>query len=114
MPFTDLSDEALLSALDQERGKFLHENALLREMVVELQARGVYPQETVEGNPNSVLTMVQGYGARWHCWRPPFKCQHCGADLCDRLVGPPFKREIGHEQNDHITYYSCPDCKEKL
>src|SRR5574340_130842 len=53
------------------------------------------PAETVEGNPNSVWSMVGGWGARWHEWRPPFECPHCKADLRDHRTGPPFKREVG-------------------
>ena len=113
MAFDDLSNDALLDALDEEREKFTKSDlARMGTMVGELIRRGVYPAETVEGNPNNVLTMVSGWGARWHEWREPLTCPHCKTDLRDHRTGPPFKREIGHydRNRDRTTSFSCPDC----
>lgn len=113
----DLDNDALLDALDEERKKFTQaDDVRMHAMVNELIRRGVYPNETVEGNPNSVWTMVEGYGARWHVWREPLACQHCGADLRDHRTGPPFKREVGlyDDKLDCTTGFYCPDCKVNL
>lgn len=113
----DLSDDDLLDELDDERQKFTAADSnVMRRMVDELIRRGVYPAETVEGNPNNVFTMVEGYGAYWHVWRPPFECPHCKADLRDHRTGPPFKREVGmyDDVKDCTTGFICPDCKVNL
>jgi predicted RNA-binding Zn-ribbon protein involved in translation (DUF1610 family) len=114
--YEDYSDNTLLDALDHERKKYPANETVMREMVVTLIARGVYPSETVEANPNDVWTMVSGWGARWHEWRPSFTCPHCKADLRDHRLGPPFKREIGRYSRgrDETTGFTCPDCKENL
>jgi len=115
--FDNLSDDALLNALDKERQKFTaSDQGAMRQMVEALIARKVYPAETPEGNPNDIYSMVSGWGARWHEWRGPFECPHCKADLRDHRTGPPFKREVGHYDmgRDRTTGFSCPDCKENL
>jgi hypothetical protein len=115
--FEQLDNEALLSALTTERSAFTRSDPLLlRLMIEELIRRKVYPTDTVEGNPNSVVTMVEGWGARWHEWRPPFECQHCHCDLRDYRTGPPFKREIAVTDfvRDHTVDYRCPDCDVSL
>lgn len=117
MTFDNLSDSELLDYLDAERRKFDEADDNLKlQMVKELIKRGVYPAETVPGNPNTVSTMVNGYGAKWHEWRPPFACPHCGADLRDHETGPPYKREIGmySDELDCTTGFICPDCKVNL
>jgi hypothetical protein len=114
MMFDHLDNEGLLAALDAERRRFTEsDKARMKTMIDELIERCVYPKETVQGNPSSVYTMVDGWGARWHEWRGPFECPHCKADLRDHRTGPPFKREIGHvdERLDRCTGFSCPDCK---
>jgi hypothetical protein len=85
----------------------------LRELTGRLIRLGVYPAETVSGNPNDVLTMVRGYGARWFEWREPLACPLCAVDLRDHRTGPPFKREIMNYDRDldATLYYTCPDCK---
>lgn len=123
MAFDELNDEQLLDKLDHERlppwkpGQPYKEpdDQLIRALVDELIARKVYPAETVEGNPNSVYSMVSGYGARWFIWRGPLECNHCKADL-RAPEGPPFKREIGmYDQGlDRTTHFVCPDCKKRL
>jgi hypothetical protein len=113
---SDASREKLLDELDKERAKFTRANTDLMHQVVDLLIyAGVYPKETVPGNPNDVWTMVEGYGARWHIWRAPLACRHCKADLRDHVMGPPFKREIGIEiGGDHIDHFECPDCERVL
>ena len=111
--FDDHSDEALLEALSEERSK-TSETALFLWLIAELQRRGVYPQETVPGNPNTVETMVRGWGSRWHVWSGPETCRHCGKDLRDQKSGPPFKLEIGIIENDRCAGYKCPRCGEWL
>lgn len=124
----EFDTEVLLNMLDEERLPPLrdangHWNAprepdetKMQRMVDQLIARGVYPAETVPGNPNTVLGMVKGWGARWYQWREPHACPHCNADLRDRRTGPPFKREIGQYDrgSDRTTGFFCPDCKENL
>jgi hypothetical protein len=115
--FDDFDDSALLDALDEERGKFDRADRIrMMHMVTELIARGVYPTETVPGNPNTVSTMVDGYGARWFLWREPLRCPHCGADLREHVTGPPYKREIAmyDQEADVTTGFFCPDCQLNL
>ncbi len=115
--FDELTNDGLLDALDEERRKFIDsDKARIRSMIDELIRRGVYPAETVPDNPNDVYTMVSGWGARWIEWGEPHACRHCGADLRDHRVGPPFKREIGHydRAQDRTVGYTCPDCKQDL
>ena len=122
--FKTLDNEALLEKVADERlpnmkrkqGEPFREpdEQLIHSMVDELIARGVYPKETVEGNPNTVYSMVDGWGAHWHVWRGPFECPHCKADLRDQRTGPPFKREIGMVAHDRVTHYVCPDCKQTI
>ena len=112
-----LTDEALLDALDAERQKFTwSDDALMRSMVADLIARGVYPAQTVDGNPNDVWAMVMGYGARWFQWREPLACHHCAADLRDHRAGPPYKLELGHYDmiEDRTVDFMCPECKRSL
>lgn len=113
MNFKRMPADKLLDTLDEERRKFTtSDQALMKQMIDELIRRGVYPAETPEHNPNSVYTMVSGWGARWHQWRGPLKCRHCKADLRDHKNGPPFKREVGHydQDLDYTTKLMCPDC----
>jgi len=116
----DFDNEVLLDMLDEERSgldKDRHprepDETKMRQMVDQLIARGVYPAETVPGNPNTVFGMVKGWGARWFQWREPLTCANCGTDLRDHNGGPPFKREIGHYDRgtDRTEGFSCPDCK---
>lgn len=105
--------EELLERLKEEREKFTEADKIkMTALVCKLIEIGEYPEQTVPGNPNSVFDMVQGWGAYWHQYRPPFECRHCGEDLCDRDKGPPFKREIGHYNwgLDRVTRHICPKC----
>lgn len=107
--------ETLLKVLKEERGKFTKSNATHIGLLIEaLIEKGEYPAETQEGNPNSVRSMVNGWGAYWHRWSGTLECPHCKSDLRDREVGPPFMRAIGHTVNDRIVHYTCPDCEEKI
>jgi hypothetical protein len=115
MHYHDLDNNALLTALDKARNRFVwdQDQVEIKSMIDALIARGVYPAVTVEGNPNDVYTMVTGYGARWHEWREPHACPHCKADLRDYRTGPPYKREIGlyDRDTDRTVSVICPDCK---
>lgn len=98
--------KARLDALDKRRL-----TTDITAEVEELQRLGVYPANTVEANPNSVLDMVKCWGAHWQTWREPLACPHCGADLRDHVYGPPFKREVGMcNEYRSLTHYQCPDC----
>jgi hypothetical protein len=109
------NDEDLLKMLSEERlPRNRERNTFLFESLIEeLISRDVYPAETVEGNPNTVRAMVEGWGAWWHQWSEPLECPRCKADLRDFKLGPPFKREISHVDpgRDEVTHSSCPDCK---
>lgn len=87
----------------------------LTRLVGLAQDLGVYPRETMTGNPNSVQSMVRGWGADWMTFRGPLECPHCGVDLRSP-IGPPFKREIGHydESRDCTTHFVCPDCEKRI
>lgn len=112
MDAVDFTDEQVLDALDEERRRFDRaDKGLMQHYIDALVERGVYPRETVSGNPNSVRAMVEGYGARWHLWREPLACPHCGADLRNHVTGPPYKREIVHERERWVK--ECPDCKKE-
>ena len=78
--------------------------------------RGVYPKETLEANPNSVLSMVQGWGAYWHVYSGVLECPHCGFDLRDRRLGPPFKLTLDHYDTAHdcTDRSTCPSCNERV
>jgi hypothetical protein len=110
---TTVTDAQLLEALKKERAKFTQsDDALVKAMVDQLIERGVYPKETVEGNPSTVYQMVEGWGAYWHKWDEPLSCKFCNADLRDVRTGPPFKREIIICNRQHQrTGVQCPDCK---
>lgn len=111
---SDVSDETLLQMLDVERGKFTKSDSdKIKYYIDTLIERGVYPKETVEGNPNDVYTMVSGWGAYWHVWEGILECPFCEADLRDSKSGPPFLRQIGISDRgqDRITAWQCPDCK---
>lgn len=117
MAFDHLTDEALLDALDAERGKATQADVrVMRDMINALIVRGIYPKDPVKENPSTVESMVIGYGARWFQWRGPFACPHCKTDLRDHAHGPPFKREIGiHDPElDRTTGFVCPDCSKPL
>lgn len=112
--FDTLSDEELLNELDAEREKFTkYDRDLIRSMVDELVVRGVYPTETLPGNPNTVYQMVDGWGANWNTWTGPLKCPSCNADLRDPITGPPFLRVIGiyDHSRDGTKAWQCPDCQ---
>jgi hypothetical protein len=88
---SELTNEQLLHHLDQERQKFsTADEDLIKAMIDELIAREVYPKETVPGNPNTVHQMVAGWGAYWYQWNGRFTCPCCGADLRNKVTGPPF------------------------
>jgi len=112
--FEGLKDDEVLDALDAEREKFTEcDETLMQAMVKELITRGVYPEETIEGNPNTVWQMVKGWGARWFEWKGgKSECPKCGADLLDRKTGPPFQRVIGiyDRHLDRTVGWRCPDC----
>jgi len=109
----EMDNDALLDAVDAERQKFTQrDDKALHALVTLCIARGVYPIETVPGNPNSVHAMVNGWGARWHEWKGgPCLCPKCGSDLRDQTAGPPFMRVIGISENDRVACWRCPDCE---
>lgn len=112
-----LTDEALLQALQEERDRFSQSDPeKIRYLVDKLIEREVYPAETVPGNPNTVLKMVEGYGAYWHIWRTPLACPHCEKDLRDLEHGPPFKLELGRydRDKDRTTDVLCPSCEKSV
>lgn len=116
------TDEEILNRLDTIRGRFTWrtaaDDAEYLRLIAECIERGVYPAKTVPGNPNTVYTMVECWGARWHVWRAPFECPHCEADLRCRRTGPPFKREIHvtiyDEDYRKTRYIECPDCGKRI
>lgn len=113
--FTDLPVATLLTLIDEARVSVDPKAAETLERLTDaVIRRGVYPEETVPGNPNSVLDMVRGWGALWFEWKGPLTCPLCQADLCDYEHGPPFKREHAIVEGDHIQFFTCPDCKGKL
>jgi hypothetical protein len=108
--------EELLDALEEERGKFTKSNdQVMQAMVNELVARGVYPASTPSMTKYGYthFKMMEGWGARWHLFREPLNCKHCGADLRSES-GPPFKREIGIYNHDRTEAFVCPDCKKPI
>lgn len=108
-----LEDQQLLELLKAERAKFTRADGRLMEVaIVELQRRGVYPEETQPGNPNSVEDMVLSYGVYWYTWQGPLECPACHLDLRDLSSGPPFKREIAvvDRERDRVVRHICPDC----
>ena len=107
--------DTLLKVLDDERSKFTKSNEKKISLLVHaLIEKGTYPAETVPGNPNDVLTMVEGWGVHWHEWHEPLNCPLCKSDLRDLKTGPPFGRQIGIYFNDRTQYYKCPDCKGRI
>ena len=64
-------------------------------------------------NSNPYRQMVDGWGVYWFRYLPPFECPLCESNLCDKVNGPPFKREIAHSswESDRVTHYTCPDCQ---
>lgn len=110
-----LTNDQLLEALQKERGRFTRANEkYMKKMIDELIERGVYPKETVPGNPSNVYQMVDGWGVNWHVWQEPFKCPHCEKDLRNYGSGPPFKLEIGQVHNDRCVGFTCPFCQKNL
>lgn len=119
--FPQYDNEQLLATLSNVRlpawvpGDPFHirDEQLYRSLIAELVRRGVYPAETVPGNPNDLHAMVDGYGAYWYRWTEPFACPHCKADLRDHSIGPPFRRWIASYDRDRDTTTSfwCPDCR---
>ena len=117
--FSALDTEALLDKLDAERlitwkpGEPLRtriNDVLVDALIDELVHRGIYPKETVAGNPNDIYQMARCYGARWSQWKGILTCSHCKMDLRDRRTGPPYKRSIGVTRNDRLSYVECPRC----
>lgn len=117
--------ESLLDAIDrfrrlpspEEDGSELglrRRDEMLKGLVKRAQILGIYPADTVAANPNGVLDMVHGYGARWFEYKSPLDCRHCHADLRDLSMGPPFKREIGIlDRRDRTIAFQCPDCQKE-
>lgn len=89
------------------RGK---DTSRMRELCDFLVEAGHYPKESVRGVP--AFDMMNNYGVCWNEYDEPHSCRHCGADLCDRVNGPPFKREIGmiNRGEDGPHRYACPQC----
>lgn len=85
----------------------------VRYTIDKLVEVGVYPPIR-PGNPNSVYTMVEGWGAYWHVWTGTLACRHCGTDLRDHDKGPPFLRHTTQIVNDRVAYDTCPECKRVL
>lgn len=109
----DASDQTLLQILRDERELYaLADKTFMHTIVDELIRRKVYPEDTPEGNSNSVFAMVEGWGAYWHVWKGTLECPHCQADLRDHKMGPPGLRQIGVVDRglDKITHWVCPDC----
>jgi len=108
--------EPLLQQLQEQRYKQDSRDEML-DIVSKLIQMGEY-KPTLYTLRNSdpveegLLEMVEAYGAYWHIWSDPNNCPHCDGDLCDRELGPPFKREIGIYQHDRTAYYKCPHCNE--
>lgn len=112
-----MDNTRLLELLSRERAKFTKaDEELMKGYIKELQSRGVYPMETVPGNPNTVFQMVQGWGAYWYQWSSEhtWLCPNCNADLRSHEAGPPFMRTI-HVKDPikGFAYWECPDCKQK-
>ena len=114
MPKSDLE---ILEELDAERSKFTtSDDVVLNSLIEELIKRGVYPAETIEGNPNTIFQMVEGWGPYWFTWdhaeKGTLTCPHCKKDLRDLRCGPPFLTVIGMVDRDRvrITYWQCPEC----
>ena len=60
----DASDQTLLQILRDERELYaLADKTFMHTIVDELIRRKVYPEDTPEGNSNSVFAMVEGWGA---------------------------------------------------
>lgn len=116
--FARMSDQAVLDALESVRHRICApkdeqlQKKTVGSMTEELVKRGVYPKETVPGNPNTVEQMVTYWGAFWHIWEGVLECPHCKEDLRCHRTGPPFKREIGHydRATDRTQWFSCPAC----
>jgi DNA-directed RNA polymerase subunit RPC12/RpoP len=113
-PVEEWSNDEILDALDEERRE-LQGRPVARELYIAiLRDRGVYPQDTVEGNCNTVEKMVEWWGARWHIWTGLFACPHCGSEQRDLRTGPPFMRTIAVINRDRAEYYRCPDCQRRF
>ncbi len=113
MNYSHLDNDSLLTALTDERHKYTESCAKkMYEMIGLLIERGVYPAETVPGNPNTVYQMVAGWGATWHQFRGRLNCPKCGTDFRCHVTGPPFTRQIGIVEHDSVGKWQCPDCKE--
>jgi len=97
------------------RDQFVGEDTgpTLVELVKEAQRLGIYPPDTVEGNPNTVLQMVEGWGARWIEWEEPLSCPQCGSDWRNHETGPPFKREWHCSPREGEVVVYCPDCEDQ-
>jgi len=105
--------EALLK-IRSEHGYMLDEATKDRavQVVNELIDLDHWPPYTINGT--SAYKMWEGYGVNWNHYAGPLQCKHCEADLCNREAGPPFKREIGVEENDRCVGFKCPECDEWL
>lgn len=106
-----LTDEETTAIFDQlEDLRFTSDDdELCAFLVHRLVQGGVYP--ALSGIGLSAMRMVRAYGARWHEYREPLQCKFCQADLCNRVAGPPFKREIGFQfEHDYVEEVRCPEC----
>jgi hypothetical protein len=112
--YEQMTDNEVLVALGLERSSFSkRDDAKIDALIEILVKRGVYPKETVPGNPNTVRRMVDGWGAYWYKWderKTVTICPHCQADMRDYKKGPPFLRNIGISDSSSAHTWECPDC----
>ena len=113
MAFEHLTNDTLLDALAHERLTVDPDEENMGRMIDELVARSVYPAKLPEGNPNTLLMMVHGWGARWFEFKGYLNCPHCNTDLRSPM-GPPFKLEIAlyDAGRDRTVGWKCRECEE--
>lgn len=107
--------QELLAELRDEREKYTRSNReRMKEICDRLVELGYYP--ALSGIAYEPLRMVEAWGVDWNVYRGPQECRHCGADLCDRKNGPPFKREIGQydRDRDRTVAFMCPECQKLI
>jgi len=112
------SDDLLLT-LNELRNSFQWEkyDQAIKELVIELVECGVYPTTPFMRDKNlSAYDMLKGYGAYWHVYKGMHFCKHCGSELRDTKLGPPFLRTIAVSdfRLDYVIHCKCPDCDKKL
>jgi len=112
------SDE-MLRTLNDLRNTFQWEKNKLpiNALVNELVECGVYPTTPYMRERNlTAFDMLKGYGAYWHVYKGMHFCKHCGSDLRDNKLGPPFIRTIAVSdfKLDRVIHCECPDCGGKL